>query len=488
MSSNSSGLAPLRPLLSRARHEPLLSAESSEPIVNRKREVVVAACEYCRKRKAKCDARRPTCSSCVARGTPCTYTTDPSETRGSALKRKHQQLENDFHRLQKSHDTLQQVVQALQSREDRDALAIFQRIRQHEDAEIIIDHLHASDLLLGLRTGPHSRPASGSFSASQPYMPIPLLAPDVTIFPRLGTKQIQVMPSNYLNREVRFPPSFRFLPCMSSALYSTNPHPSIKILDSRLDSSIPSRWTRVSADDDMLRELLGRYFIQEYMRSACFQKDQFLDDMLSESIQFCSPLLVNATLALSCYCYHDEKDSEKTRQLCALGYEFLAEAKKLWDLEKDRPILITTIQAALVLSVTLNVCSAEALGMRYTRAAVAMAIDHGLYDESNAQRKSEPIQQAHDFTAWCLHNWSILQGYHFVISPGIDNHCLPSLPDPGNHVEWYGEIWIQDSSTMTRFSVNHPQLFKARCEMLSILNQIGYHFSQPIANAVADGV
>ncbi|KAG5936977.1 hypothetical protein E4U60_002180 [Claviceps pazoutovae] len=99
--------------------------------------------------------------------------------------------------------------------------------------------------------------------------------------------------------------------------------------------------------------------------------------------------------------------SEKTRQWRALGYEFLAEAKKLWDLEKDRPILITTIQAALVLSVTLNVCSAEALGMRYTRAAVAMAIDHGLYDESNAQRKSEPIQQAHDFTAWCLHNWSM---------------------------------------------------------------------------------
>ncbi|KAG6171166.1 hypothetical protein E4U11_000955 [Claviceps purpurea] len=488
MSSNSSGLAPLRPLLSRARHEPLLSAESSEPNADRKRNVVVAACEYCRKRKAKCDARRPTCSSCIARGRPCTYTTNPSETRGSALKRKHQHLENDFDGLQKSHDALQQLIQALQSREDRDALAIFQRIRQHEDAETIIEHLHASDLLLGLRAGPHSRPASGSCSASRPYMPMPLLAPDDTIIPRLGTKQIQVMPSNYLNREVRFSPSFRFLPCMSSALYSTKPHPSVKILDSRLDSSIPSRWTRVSADDEMLRDLLGRYFIREYMRSACFQKDQFMNDMLSESIQFCSPLLVNATLALSCYCCHDETDCEKTRQLRALGYEFLAEAKKLWDLEKDRPILITTIQAALVLSVTLNVCSAEALGMRYTRAAVAMAIDHGLYDESNAQRKSEPIQQAHDFTAWCLHNWSVLQGYQFVISPGIDTHRLPSLPDPGNHAEWYGEIWIQDSSTRTRFGVNHPQLFKARCEMLSILNQIGCHFSQPIANAVADGM
>ncbi|KAG6019158.1 hypothetical protein E4U19_007465 [Claviceps sp. Clav32 group G5] len=488
MSSSNSGLAPLRPLLSRARCEPSLSAESSERNAYRKREVVVAACEYCRKRKAKCDARRPTCSSCIARGFPCTYATNPSETRGSALKRRHEHLENDFHVLQKSYDALQQVFQALQSLEDEDALSIFQRIRQHEAAETIMEHLHASDLLLGLRSGPHSSSASVSGSAPRPHMLTPLLAPDDTIFSRLGTKQIQVMPSNYLNREVRFPPSFRFLPCMSSALHTVKPHPSVKILDSRLDLIIPSRWTHVSADDDMLRDLLGRYFIQEYMRSACFQKDQFLHDMLSESIQFCSPLLVNATLALSCYCYHDETDCEKSRQVRALGYEFLAEAKKLWELDKDRSILITTIQAALVLSVTLNVCSADALGMRYARAAVAMAVDHGLYEESDAQRKSGPIQKAHDFTAWCLHNWCILQGYQFVISPGIENHRLPCLPDPEDHAEWYGEFWIQDSSKMARFCVNHAQLFKSRCEMLSILNQIGCNFSQKNVNAVADGV
>ncbi|KAG6062593.1 hypothetical protein E4U33_006507 [Claviceps sp. LM78 group G4] len=196
-------------------------------------------------------------------------------------------------KAKKSHDALQQVFQALQSREDEDALAIFQRIRQHEDAETIMERLHASDVLLGLREEPHSRSASVSCSAPRPYMPRPLLAPDDSIFTRLSTTPIQVMPSNYLNREVRFSSSFRFLPCMSSGIHSVKPHPSVKILDSRLDLITPSRWTGVSADDDMLRILLGRYFIQEYMRSACFQKDQFLHDMLSESMQFCSPLLVN---------------------------------------------------------------------------------------------------------------------------------------------------------------------------------------------------
>ncbi|KAG5915646.1 hypothetical protein E4U61_004415 [Claviceps capensis] len=54
-------------------------------------------------------------------------------------------------RPKKWHDALQQVVQALQSREVRDALAIFQWIRQHEDAETIMEHLHANDVLLGSR-------------------------------------------------------------------------------------------------------------------------------------------------------------------------------------------------------------------------------------------------------------------------------------------------------------------------------------------------
>lgn len=53
MSSNPSALAPFRPLLSRTRDEEAASAESSETNPGRKRDVVVAACEDCRKRKAK---------------------------------------------------------------------------------------------------------------------------------------------------------------------------------------------------------------------------------------------------------------------------------------------------------------------------------------------------------------------------------------------------------------------------------------------------
>ncbi|KAG5985397.1 hypothetical protein E4U55_003625 [Claviceps digitariae] len=462
MTSNSSGLAPLRPLLSRTREEESVTAESAERNAGRKRDVVVAACEDCRKRKAK--------------------------TRGSALKRKHEYLDKEFQELQKSHNALQQLVQALQSRDEKDAMVILSRIRQHEDPETIMEHLRASDLLLELQTPPHSRSTGGSSSKNQAHIPASILASDDSSFPRLDQGEIQVVPSQHSNREARFSPLFGVLLSISNAFHYTKPHALVKILDSRLDSIIPSRWTRVPADDDMLRDLLGRYFIQEYVRNACFHKDQFLEDMVSGSLQFCSSLLVNAVLALSCYCYHEAMDEEKSRQLRDLGYQCLAEAKSLWDLEQENPVRITTIQAAMVLSVTMNVCSAEALGIKYARAAVAMAVDQGLFLPSDTQRIDQRLQQAHDFTAWCLHNWIILQGHRFVMSSAFTTQRLPPLPDPEQNPEWYGEIWMQDFSTTRSFCLDHARLFKARCEMLSIFNQVACHFSHPRADAVVDGI
>ncbi|KAG6013011.1 hypothetical protein E4U54_007181 [Claviceps lovelessii] len=463
MSSNPSALAPFRPLLSRTRDEEAASAESSETNPGRKRDVVVAACEDCRKRKAK--------------------------TRGSALKRKHEYLDREFQELQKSHDALQQLVHALQCRDEKDALAILQRIRQHEDAETIMEHLHASDLLLELQTGPYSRSMTGGSTsthqvhiAHMPHIPTSLLlSPNASSFPRLGqegTKGVQVVPSQLLNRELRFSPISGVLSSISNVSDSyTKPHALVRVVDSRLDSIVPSRWTRVSADDDVLRDLLGRYFIQEYVRIACFHKDQFLEDMASGSIQFCSSLL---------YCHHETVDKEKSRQLRGLGYECLAEAKSLWDQEQEKPIRITTIQAAMVLSVTMNGCSAQGLGIKYARAAVAMAINQGLFLSPDAQHIHRRLQQAHEFTAWCLHNWIILQGYQFVMSTTPDSQRLPPLPDPETNPEWYGKIWMQDFSTKTRFCLDHARLFKARCEILSIINDVARHFSRPYVNAVSD--
>ncbi|KAL4815657.1 fungal-specific transcription factor domain-containing protein [Aspergillus spinulosporus] len=61
------------------------SAKSSQPQYNpsRRREKPQLSCNPCRRRKSRCDRRRP-CSSCVARGQTCTYPDNGPSTSGSS--------------------------------------------------------------------------------------------------------------------------------------------------------------------------------------------------------------------------------------------------------------------------------------------------------------------------------------------------------------------------------------------------------------------
>ncbi|KAK2023007.1 hypothetical protein LX32DRAFT_686810 [Colletotrichum zoysiae] len=58
-----------------------------------RRRNATAACESCRKRKTKCSAERPRCTVCAAKGYECEYNVQPSESRMSALKRAHAEME-----------------------------------------------------------------------------------------------------------------------------------------------------------------------------------------------------------------------------------------------------------------------------------------------------------------------------------------------------------------------------------------------------------
>jgi hypothetical protein len=57
------------------------------------------------------------------------------------------------------------------------------------------------------------------------------------------------------------------------------PFHAASIVDPRLDDIVPSNWTSVDADDDLMRTLLRAYFLQEYDWFTFFHKGYFLDDM-----------------------------------------------------------------------------------------------------------------------------------------------------------------------------------------------------------------
>lgn len=86
-----------------------------------------------------------------------------------------------------------------------------------------------------------------------------------------------------------------------------------------------------------------------------------------------------------------------------LGYRFLAEARRIWELRAG-DLQITTLQAAVLLNVIYNFCGLDKIGVVYGAQAVTMAYDLRLFGgavNSNDQRQ----QHARDFTAWAVFNF-----------------------------------------------------------------------------------
>jgi hypothetical protein len=183
------------------------------------------------------------------------------------------------------------VYKAIQTRPRAEALEIVDRIQSGIDAETLARQLTSADLLLQVRLEPETR-SRYQFIYS-PLMP-----------KYLQTTTNPFMKSLIHEWSDRDDASVIAHPAIESDLgyraQYLRPHHAATIVDSRLDDIVPSKWTSVGASDSTMRELIRAYFLQEYDWFTFFQKDYFLDDMLSGSNVFCSSLLVNAILAVGC--------------------------------------------------------------------------------------------------------------------------------------------------------------------------------------------
>ena len=86
------------------------------------------------------------------------------------------------------------------------------------------------------------------------------------------------------------------------------PYHAAEIVDPRLSAVEPARWITVSNDNDLMRNLLSAYFLQDHDWWHLFQKDYFLEDMAKMREGLCSSLLVNAVLAASCVSIRPDRD------------------------------------------------------------------------------------------------------------------------------------------------------------------------------------
>jgi hypothetical protein len=423
--------------------------------LTRKRVPVTLACEPCRQKKIKCNGNRPTCSQCQARKIDCVYR-QTAETN----------YRDKYETLLESHPAAI-VYRAIQTRPRAEALEIVDRIQSGIDAETLSRQLTSADLLLQVRLEPETR-SRYQFIYS-PLMP-----------KYLQTTTNPFMKSLIHEWSDRDDASVIADPAIESDLgyraQYLRPHHAATIVDSRLDDIVPSRWTSVGASDSTMRELIRAYFLQEYDWFTFFQKDYFLDDMLSGSDVFCSSLLVNAILAVGCQCRNKFSEPAEFWNPYSLGYKFLEEARRLWILEITHRRSLTTLQAALVINSIVNMFDMDPLSSAYMVQATKMAQELDLF-EPTTYIMNKKLRNSYDLTAWSLFHWQCTLSYQLMTVPVLQTPPRNPIPDPNRDPDWFGEIWLKYPSTSILIPIRVGITFQTKMNFAVVLNEalLDYH-------------
>jgi hypothetical protein len=143
-------------------------------------------------------------------------------------------------------------------------------------------------------------------------------------------------------------------------------------------------WTSVTNNDALVDHLLAMYFCWEYPTFASLSKEHFMHDFDAGTQRFCSPLLVNALLALGARS-SDAPEARKTpTDPRSAGEHFFEEAKRLLGI--DEVPTLPTIQALGLMSLRQASCGKDASSVFYARQSLRMALDIDLQCEHPASR------------------------------------------------------------------------------------------------------
>ncbi|RSL62721.1 hypothetical protein CEP53_004692 [Fusarium sp. AF-6] len=244
------------------------------------------------------------------------------------------------------------------------------------------------------------------------------------------------------------------------------PYHAAALVEPRIDRVSASRWTSVTSSDELVRSLLRTFFKCEFPYNCFFHIDSFLDDMASGRERYCSSLLVNAILANACHGQQELPDRSSFWNPHTLGYQFLAEAKRLWELERNSRKRITTLQAGAIICISCNIDGIDKIGASYLTQSIAMGVDMGLFSQTFASRSLRQ-RTVYAMTAWSLFAWQAMQQFHFYLEPLLSEPPVIELPVD------LGEIFVMYPHAGSPWPVQHSSVFRAVIGFRTIMNEIG---------------
>ncbi|KAF2265795.1 hypothetical protein CC78DRAFT_598402 [Lojkania enalia] len=362
----------------------------------KKRRCISSACVPCRKRKSKCDGSTPSCSACAAvYNTECVYDPNSDHRRKGVYKK-------DIDNLKTRNSTLQTLIQAVLNYPEDEVTALVQQIRTCESldavAEAIIAKENGDD-----DDDDEDDKVSPLTSPTAPAQP--------TFESQLSGKMGELRLDNGSTRYIGGTSHLIYIGAGSEGADSPVYTPNVELYQQH-ENPISS-WTTVTSDPELILHLINMYFCWHYTFFTTLSKNLFYRDFLlgkpppgsRRKTEYCTPLLVNAMLALGCHFTSWPAARAVREDSATAGDHFFKEAKRLI-LEEDLHEVpaLSTVQALALMSVREAGCGREAKGWVYSGMSFRMACDLGLnLDHGGIQHRNsidESEEDARKITFW----------------------------------------------------------------------------------------
>lgn len=444
---------------------------------SQKRRCVSTACIACRKRKSKCDGALPSCAACASvYGTECVYDPNSDHRRKGVYREK-------IDSMKARSSTLQVLIEAILNADENDVPTIVKQIRTCDSLDTV------AEAILRNEYGPGAT-ENGLDDDDESF--------DDAMYPGANPPDEGERDLARKMGELRVENgSVRFIGGTSHLIYlgDTPNVPEEPESENYMSAEDPiTSWSEVTKDTQLIVHLINMYFAWHYPYFTTLSKTLFYRDFFAgrptgkpRTTVYCTPLLVNAMLALGCHftsvpgAYGIPGDN-RTK-----GDHFFGEAKRLIvendEYEKPR---LTTVQALALMSVREAGCGREAKGWVYSGMSFRMAQDIGLNLDIGGAGKGQGTLDEQEVDARRITFWGC-----FLFDKAWSNYLgrLPQLPRSSFNVPKYdvfpdedAEPWSpytdggpdQSSKQPSRTRAASLQLMKL-CEISSDLLLFFYH-------------
>ncbi|KAF4535786.1 uncharacterized protein LTHEOB_12591 [Lasiodiplodia theobromae] len=422
-----------------------------------------------------CDGNTPACAACASvYNTECVYDPGSDHRRKGVYKK-------DIDQLKTKNSTLETLIHAILNWPEDEVPSLVSQIRTCESLDAVAEQILLKE--------------QGMEDDSEEITPFETDAPQ-------GAPTFETQLSGKMGQLRLEDGSQRYIGGTSNLIHlgqggdGDNDFTAVAEQDqyAQLEDPITS-WTTVTKDPELITHLINMYFVWHYAFFTTLPKNLFYRDFLlgnppgENGRKYCTPLLVNAMLALGCHFTSLPGARASRDDSASAGDHFFKEAKRLImeNDEHEKPRM-TTVQALALMSVREAGCGREAKGWVYSGMSFRMACDLGLNLDSGGLSSAQGALDEGEEDARRITFWGC-----FLFDKCWSNYLgrLPQLPTSIITVPKFEVFPNEDAETWCAYSDSgfsqanaQPARTRAVARQISLLCEISNDLMNSFYNPI----